>query len=82
MADRALKPAICGAAAESPVSATLDSRIANQENEVSRAKPVAALSASRMKAAVIALLFFHSRSANAKSQVRAVELQQGHRPLL
>ena len=40
----------------------LDIRIANQENEVAIVKPVAALSASRMKAALMAVhwLIAHS----------------------
>ena len=39
---RASNPAICSTAAETAASAVLEIKIANQENEVPRARPIAA----------------------------------------
>jgi hypothetical protein len=46
--DKAAKPARCSTTEENTANAALDIRIAVQENDVPSAKPVAALSASRM----------------------------------
>ena len=72
--ERASNSARCSTAAESAASAALDIRIANQANEVAIVKPVAALSASRMKAVLMAPSLSTLRSAKRRLTLRLVRL--------